>query len=110
MGNYTIKEEHIVKFAQSLKEQEYAEESIKKYVRDIRNLKKWLRNRQIDKELLVQWKAYLLNRKHQPKTINGMLSSLNCFFKFMGWDELQIKYLKIQRTLFRSTRDRKSVV
>ena len=104
MGNYTIMKEHIVKFEQSLKEQEYAEGSIEKYVRDIRNLKKWLRNRPIDKELLVQWKAYLLNRKHQPKTINGMLSSLNCFFKFMGWDELQIKYLKIQRTLFRSTR------
>ena len=104
MGNYTIMKEHVAKFEQSLKEQEYAEGSIEKYVRDIRNLKKWLRNRPIDKELLVQWKAYLLNRKHQPKTINGMLSSLNCFFKFMGWDELQIKYLKIQRTLFRSTR------
>ena len=104
MGNYTIMKEHVAKFEQSLKEQEYAEGSIEKYVRDIRNLKKWLRNRPIDKELLVQWKAYLLNRKHQPKTINGMLSSLNRFFKFMGWDELQIKYLKIQRTLFRSTR------
>ena len=107
MGNYTIKEEDILRFAQSLKETEYAEGSIEKYVRDIRNLKKWLRNRPIDKELLVQWKAYLLNRKHQPKTINGMLSSLNRFFKFMGWDELQIKYLKIQRTLFRSTRKKK---
>ena len=84
MGNYTIMKEHVAKFEQSLKEQEYAEGSIEKYVRDIRNLKKWLRNRPIDKELLVQWKAYLLNRKHQPKTINGMLSSLNRFSNSWG--------------------------
>ncbi len=103
MGSYIIEEKDIVRFAQDLKESEYASGSIEKYVRDIRALKKWLESRLIEKEVLIQWKNHLLSKSCQAKTINGMLSSLSRFFKFMGWNEFQVKYLKIQRTLFRST-------
>ena len=32
-----------------------------------------------------------------------MLSALNGLFKFLGWNECQVKFLKIQRRLFRDT-------
>ena len=103
MGSYIIEEKDIVRFAQDLKESEYASGSIEKYVRDIRALKKWLESRLIEKEVLIQWKNHLLSKSCQAKTINGMLSSLSRFFKFMGWNEFQVKYLKIQRTLLMET-------
>ena len=74
MGSYIIEEKDIVRFAQDLKESEYASGSIEKYVRDIRALKKWLESRLIEKEVLIQWKNHLLSKSCQAKTINGMLS------------------------------------
>ena len=38
----------------------------------------------------------------QPKTINSMLAALNCFFRTKGRGDLRLKYLKVQRKLFRS--------
>ena len=33
-----------------------------------------------------------------------MLSALNGLFRFLGWDECRLKFLKIQRRLFRDGR------
>ena len=104
MEDYRIREEDVLRFAQDLKESEYARGSIEKYVRDIRALKRWLGDGSVGKEALIQWKEHLLSKNCQSRTVNGMLSSLNRFFRSMGWEDLQIKYLKVQRTLFRSTR------
>ena len=104
MEDYRIREEDVLRFAQDLKESEYAKGSIEKYVRDIRALKRWLGDGSVGKEALIQWKEHLLSKNCQSRTVNGMLSSLNRFFRSMGWEDLQIKHLKVQRTLFRSTR------
>ncbi|WP_295764672.1 tyrosine-type recombinase/integrase [uncultured Oscillibacter sp.] len=104
MEDYRIREEDVLRFAQDLKESEYARGSIEKYVRDIRALKRWLGDGSVGKEALIQWKEHLLSKNCQSRTVNGMLSSLNRFFRSMGWEDLQIKHLKVQRTLFRSTR------
>lgn len=103
MENYIITEKAIQDFAQSLKALEYAVGSIEKYIRDIHAFKVWSKNTAIKKELLIQWKTYLLSEGYQAKTINSMISSLNSFFKFRGWPEFRMKYLKIQRALFRHT-------
>ena len=39
----------------------------------------------------------------QPATINGKLAALNKFFAFLGWIDCQVKYLKVQRRMFRSS-------
>lgn len=94
--------EDIQRFVRHLKELEYAQGSVEKYLRDIRAFKRWSKDRQINQDLLVGWKAHLQLAGYQPGTINGMLASLNCLFKFMDWNEFRFKYLKIQRRLFRS--------
>lgn len=103
MRDQIITKEDIRCFAQNLKELEYAQGSIEKYVRDVWAFKAWSEDRAVKKESLMQWRTYLLAGSHRPRTINAMLSSLNCFFKFMAWDDFRINYLKIQRTLFRNT-------
>ena len=37
---------------------------------------------------------------YAPASINTMLASLNSFLSFMGWNGLEMKPLKVQRTLF----------
>jgi len=46
-------------------------------------------------------KEYLIEKKYNPKTINGILSAINKFLTFVGQSELKVKYLRIQRQLFR---------
>lgn len=101
MKKYKITEESILCFARHLERLEYAQSSVDKYVRDLRAFRRWIGNRPVEKEDFVGWKAYLLNGGYRPETVNTMLSSSNKFFRFMGWDGYRMKYLRIQRKLFR---------
>lgn len=94
--------------------------TIKKYLRDIRIFAAWLgdqkndpdtraemeakKNRDItvDKNAVAAWKAYLIEEGYASVTVNAMLSSLNGFFDFLGWEECKVKFLKIQRRIFRN--------
>ena len=42
-------------------------------------------------------------KKYNPKTINGILSAINKFLVVAGWGDIKVKYLRIQRQLFRSS-------
>lgn len=55
---------------------------------------------EIDKEAVTGWKNSLIKQGYAPVTINAMLSSLNGFFEFLGWEECKAKFLKIQRRTF----------
>ena len=55
------------------------------------------------KEQVARWKAHLTASGFQPGTVNGKLSALNKFFAFLGWSDCRVKYLKIQRRVFRNT-------
>ena len=103
MDNRIISGEMIHQFAQHLQRREYALGSAQKYVRDLSAFRKWIRDGAVEPEALLRWKTHLQTAGFQPETVNAMLASLNCFFKFMGWNECRMKYLKIQRRLFRDT-------
>lgn len=61
----------------------------------------WLDRREISKELTSEWKAYLVAQGYASTSVNAMLSALNSLLEFMGLQECQVKFLKIQRRLFR---------
>lgn len=86
-----------------LREEEREPATIEKYLRDIRAFAGWAGGREVNKELTAKWKEYLKGSGFRPETINGKLSALNKFFRFLGWEDCRVKYLKIQRRLFRST-------
>lgn len=103
-----------------LQQEEYMDSTIKKYLRDIRIFAAWLgdqkndpdtraemeakKNRDVtvDKNAVAAWKAYLIEEGYASVTVNTMLSSLNGFFDFLGWEECKVKFLKIQRRIFRN--------
>lgn len=93
----------ILAFRQFLREDERETSTIEKYLRDVRFFAEWLGEQPVSKEVVSRWKEHLQKTGCQPMTLNGKLSALNKFFSFLGWNECRIKYLKIQRRMFRST-------
>ena len=95
----TITNKTIKKFEEYLYKEERSDNTIKKYMRDIRFFRKWLQDRKIDKFVVIEYKKELCSR-YAVNSVNSMLSSINAFFVFMSWHELKIKTLKIQRRIF----------
>lgn len=95
--------EQIASYGQFLYREERSPGTIEKYLRDINTFVQWLGNRDVTKELTADWKACLLEQGYAPVTINSMLSAINGLFRFLGWEECRVKFLKIQRRLFRDT-------
>ena len=81
--------------------EEKARGTIEKYMKEIESFTKWLGQREVTKELVIQWKTLLLEAGYVPRTVNAMLSAVNGFFSFLEWEECRVKFLKIQRQMFR---------
>jgi len=101
MNEKKLAEKEVETFAQHLRDEEREPGTIEKYLRDIRVFIAWADCREINKELAAAWKDHLKGQGLKPETINSKLSALNKFFAFMGWNDLRVKYLKIQHRLFR---------
>ncbi len=103
MSRHILTMDQLVLFQQHLAGEEREQSTIEKYIREIRFFQTWLTGRLVTTEIVASWKSYLRTEGYQPETINSKLSALNKFFKFVGWQEYRMKYLKIQRKLFRGT-------
>ena len=99
MQERKITNELITEFEMYLYEEERSGNTIEKYMRDIRFFREWLQDRNIDKSVVIEYKKELCER-YAVKSVNSMLSSINAFFIFMGWYDLKVKTLKIQRRIF----------
>ena len=101
--NYLLTQEQIRAYAHHLYIEEKSCATIEKYLRDVRAFACWLDGREISKELTSEWKAHLVAQGYASTTVNAMLSALNSLLEFMGLQECRVKFLKIQRRLFRDT-------
>ncbi len=101
METYIMNDTYILAFATYLRGEERASGTIEKYLRDVRGLALFAENRPVTKEIVAAWKEHLVSQGYAPVTINSMLAAVHGFFDFMGWEGCQVKYLKVQRRLFR---------
>ena len=90
-------------FQQQLAMEERELGTIEKYMREVKKFALWQGRRKVTKETVSEWKEQLRQSGYKPETVNGKLSAVNKFLSCMGWGECCVKYLKIQRRLFRST-------
>jgi len=97
-----LKLEEIAAFEVHLRGEEREAATIEKYLREVRAFAAWAKGRKVDKELSAGWKEHLKGAGFRPETVNCKLSAVNKFFAFLGRGECRVKYLKIQRRLFRS--------
>lgn len=93
--------EKITGFAQYLRQAERSSGTIENYLRHVRAFAAWLGGGPVSKEAAAGWKAHLIDKGYCPTTINAMLGGLNRFLAFVGWQECQVKALRLQRQLFR---------
>lgn len=98
----TLTNEMIQTYAGFLREQERAEATVDKYLHDIRAFARWLADGPVAKETAARWKNHLLAERLSPATINAKLSAINGLFRFLGWEECRVKFLKVQRRTFRN--------
>ncbi len=90
-------------FEQYLIREERGKATIQKYVRDAGEFLSWLETRELTKEQAVAWKKQLAGQHMSPMTVNGKLAAINRLFLFLGKPDCRVKYLKLQRKLFRNT-------
>lgn len=97
-----ITAEIIKSFNDYLINEEKAAATVSKYLHDVGEFQIWLGEQQLCKMAVLAYKSYLCEH-YAPASVNAALSSLNHFFNFMGWYDLRVKNLKIQKQIFVST-------
>lgn len=99
MDNRKITADLLRRYVLHLREEERADSTIEKYVRDLEALGRHLAGRPVTKAALIGWKE-ALSQRHAPATVNSMIAAVNGFLRFMGWRECAVKLLNIQKSLF----------
>ena len=96
-----ITEKQLRQFTAHLRSGERSPGTVEKYRRDIRAFAAWLDGRELTGETAAKWREHLLKTGYAPVTVNSMLSAVNGFFKFMGREDCKIRFLRVQRKIFR---------
>lgn len=90
----------ICAFRDYLVREEKSTATVEKYLRDVRAFLGFAGNSIITKELVVDYKQSLINKKYAVASINSMLASLNSMFGFFEWSDCKVKNLKVQRQIY----------
>lgn len=97
-----LSEENIGKFERALYREERERSTVEVYLRNLRRFAAWAEGGTADKETALRWKETLLEQGYSPVTINAMLAAVNKFFVLMGCASHKVRYLRVQRRVFRS--------
>lgn len=98
---YKITTALVESYQSYLIDEEKAQATVSKYVRDVQAFVGWLKTCDLDKSAVLAYKSYLIE-SYAPASVNAAISSLNSFFTFCEWYGLRMKNLKIQRKIFAS--------
>lgn len=100
MDELVITEKIIDDFKNHLRLEEKSENTINKYIRDIKAFWQHIGTQSVTKELAIKYKENLISNSYAIRSINSMIASLNSFFTFAGCGYLKIKTIKEQRQIF----------
>ena len=95
-----LTEEMAKAFEKYLRREEKSENTVKKYLRDVRAFAAYLNGAEVTKETVITFKSKLLGESYSVRSINSMLASLNGLFSFLGWEDCRVKSVKLQRQIY----------
>ena len=101
MTERVITKATIEQFEAYLHKEERSNGTVDNYIRNVRELAAWLAGQTVTKEQLVAWKDALQAKRLQPTTVNAKLAAIGCFLRVMGWQDCQVRFLRVQRRVFR---------
>ena len=103
MKDKMITEHEIVHFEKSMKRAEKSRNTIQKYMRDVRKLQCFAEGKKLTKDVMVAYKKQLqISGNYKISSINSFLTAANHFCNVMGWHELCVHTVKVQRKVFES--------
>lgn len=97
-----LTQKNLASFIDHLALQERSTATIQKYRRDLEKLFRFAGETIMDKSTLIAFKEDLLRQGYAAASVNAVLAAVNHYLKFMGFTEWQLRFLKIQRQVFRS--------
>ena len=74
--------------------------TVEKYIRDVMKFKDFAGDNEIVKETTGEYKNYLIRNGYSVRSINSMLSSVNALFEFLNRNDLKVKTIKMQRSVY----------
>lgn len=99
-ATYELRETYLSQFRESLILDEKSVSTIEKYMRDILNFLRFLKEkRMICKQDILAYKEWLF-LNYAVSSANSMLAALNCFLAFLGWHDCRVKAFKTQKQVF----------
>ena len=98
-----LTEQAFDQFEDYLRHDEREESTIEAYLRSLTRFAEWADGRSVTKELAMEWKTALSESGYRPISVNAMLAAVNKFFTCMGREDCKVKYLKLQRQMFRKS-------
>lgn len=104
MNDHGLTAAQLQAYGRHLQLAEKSAATAEKYLRDVRAFARWLAGRAITKEAAAAWKARLVELGYAPASVNAMLSALNSLLDFLGRGDCRVKFLKLQRRIFRDDR------
>ena len=88
-------------FKKHLREEEKSENTIEKYLRDVRAFAEYLSGAEITKETVIAYKNKLLSENYAVRSVNSMLTPVNDFLRFLGREQCRVRLVKCQRQIFK---------
>ena len=102
MNERIITKENLKDYVMYLRTEERSAGTVENYLRHARPFMCWAAGQPVTKEMNAAWKERLVEAGYAPVSVNAMLAALNGLLGFLGWNDCRVKFLKIQRRLFRS--------
>jgi Site-specific recombinase XerD len=99
--NRKISQKSIETFVSCLVQEEKSSATIAKYTRDIEKLRKYAKNREITKALMIEYKKYLYDTgKYKTTSINSFIIAANRYLEYMNWQDAKVKTFCVQNDPF----------
>lgn len=102
MNSKNLTELQLNNFFVYLREEEKSINTINKYLRDVQGFLAFLNGKSITKEIVINYKNELIAKNYATRSINSMLASLNSLFTFLGWNDVKVKSIRLQRQVYYS--------
>ena len=99
MKGRIITESIIEKFKTYLQNEEKSTNTIEKYIR-VKAFADYANSFNVTKEMVIGYKNKLISDNYAVRSINSMIASLNSLFVFVGWNDLKVKSIKLQRQIY----------
>lgn len=98
--NMVLNTAHLKSFREHLFFEEKSRATIEKYCRDVQAFLTFAGAHELTKELVISYKNHLEKQGYAVRSINSMLTSLNCFLKHLGMHNYRVKIIRVQRKTY----------